>query len=329
MRVDPQGRSGPTRRAARGAAYRRTSSGLYLPASISADLPEQRIVEAAATLPTFGGVTGWAALRWVGARWLSGRGPEVVQPVPLATGYADIRSQPGHLVSQERLGPEELEVHDGLSITIAVRSLYYAIRYAAGIRDAVVLIDMTAFDDVVSLEEIDAYALIHRGWTGAPQARAAIALADENSWSPQETLTRLVWKLDAGLPDVLANRPIFDRRGRHLATPDLLDEEAGVVVEYGGVIHLDPAMRRSDIGREELFRALGLEVVAVTAGMSRESVAARMVAARDRARFVSESRREWTTRPPSWWVSTATVADRRALIGDQRDRLLAYRRTAG
>jgi hypothetical protein len=28
---------------------------------------EQRIVEAAAVLPAYGGVTGWAALRWLGA----------------------------------------------------------------------------------------------------------------------------------------------------------------------------------------------------------------------------------------------------------------------
>lgn len=330
MRVDPSGTSGPTRRAARGRAYRRASSGLYLPASITADLTEQRIVEAAANLPSFGGVTGWAGLHWLGARWLSGRGPdEHAYPVDLATGYADVRNQPGHLVSQERLGPEELTTHEGLPITFAVRSLYYAIRYAAHVRDAVALIDMTAFDDIVALDELGAYALANPGWTGAPQARDAIALADENSWSPQETYTRLRWKLDAGLPDLLTNRPIFDRSGRHLATPDLLDEEAGVVVEYGGAVHLDPAMRRTDIGREELFRTLGLEVVLVTAGMTRESVAARMMAARARALFLSESRRAWTVHAPSWWISTATVRERRALEGERRVRLLAYRRAAG
>ena len=43
-----------------GPRYRRTSHGLYLPVDIDGSVPEQRIVEAAAVLPAYGGVTGWA-----------------------------------------------------------------------------------------------------------------------------------------------------------------------------------------------------------------------------------------------------------------------------
>ena len=38
--------------------------------------------------------------------------------------------------------------------------------------------------------------------------------------------------------------------------------------------------------------------------------------------------RGWTTEPPPWWQSTHTVAMRRALQGEARERLLAYRQAA-
>ncbi len=49
---------------------------------------------------------------------------------------------------------------------------------------------------------------------------------------------RMIWVVDAGLPRPLCNMPIFDRHGRHIGTPDLLDPVAGVVGEYDGALHL-------------------------------------------------------------------------------------------
>jgi hypothetical protein len=309
----------------RGSSYRRTSHGLYLPASISEADPDQRIVEAASVLPAFGGVTGWAVLRWCGARWIDGNDCNGWQPVTLATGYCDVRSQPGIDVSQERLGPDELQTRDGLSIVSPVRALYFAMRYAANPRQAVRFVDMTAFADVVSLPEITAYALAHPGWTGAPQARQALTLADENAWSPMEVDTRLCWRIDAGLPPLLTNRPLFDRAGRHLATPDLIDVEAGVVVECNGAVHLDPVLRRLDVSREELYRSLGLEVVVAVAGQSRPELVRMMQSAHARARCLRESERTWTISPPPWWTPTFTVEQRRSLEPDLRRHLLRHR----
>jgi hypothetical protein len=325
MRADPSGARGPTPRAVRGTSYRRTSQGLYLPAYVSDADPEQRIVEAAAVLPEFGGVTGWATLRWCGARWIDGHGPDGRQPVSLATGYSDIRSQLGIDVSQERLGPGDLLTWDGLPIVSPVRALYFAMRYAANVRRAVRLVDMTAFADIVSLLEITSYVHAHPGWTGAPQAREALTLADENAWSPMEVDTRLCWLVDAGLPPVLTNRPLFDRAGRHLATPDLIEVDAGVVVEYNGAVHLDPVLRRLDVSREDLYRSLGLEVVVAVAGQSRSELARMMRAAHARARFERERERTWTITPPPWWTPTLTVQQRRALEPELRRRLLRHR----
>src|SRR3954468_20256429 len=110
MRLDPTGEAGPTTAQARGRAWRRSSRGLYVPSEVDRSVPEQRIVEAAAVLPAYGGVTGWAALRWCGARWFDGlaQGGRVERPVTLATSCSDVRSQTGIVVSAEGLAPDEL-----------------------------------------------------------------------------------------------------------------------------------------------------------------------------------------------------------------------------
>src|SRR5262245_65964397 len=73
VRRDRNGTTGPTKAQAAGPFWRASSHGLHVPAGVDATVPEQRIVEAAAVLPPYGGVTGWAALRWGGATWFDGR----------------------------------------------------------------------------------------------------------------------------------------------------------------------------------------------------------------------------------------------------------------
>src|SRR5690606_15578456 len=107
VRVDRQGRGGPTPDEVRGRRWRRTSRGFYVPAGTDSSDPEQRIVEAAIALQDdWGGVTGWAGLGWDGAAWFDGfpwgGGPP--RPVTLAIGgNRTIRPQPGFELSEERL----------------------------------------------------------------------------------------------------------------------------------------------------------------------------------------------------------------------------------
>ena len=49
----------------------------------------------------------------------------------------------------------------------------------------------------------------------------------------------LIWMVDADLPRPLMNQPVFDLDGRHVATPDLLDVEAGLACEYNGSLHMN------------------------------------------------------------------------------------------
>ena len=117
MRLDPTGADGPTPAQARGRCVATVESRLCTCRQTSTRAcAEQRIVEAAAVLPAYGGVTGWAALRWLGASWMTGLAPDGQTPLPvvLVTAGDDIRPQPGIQVSAERLNPAELTVHDGL-----------------------------------------------------------------------------------------------------------------------------------------------------------------------------------------------------------------------
>jgi hypothetical protein len=289
---------------------------------------DQRILEASMALPAYGGVTGWAGLRWAGGAWFGGLGVGgLPRPVTLAAGPA-IRAQPGIAVSAERLDPLLLTLVDGVRITIPVRSVDFEMRYAEGLWAAVEVLDMAAYSDLVSIDEMWRYALAHSGWTGIGQERHAIALADENSWSPEETWTRLVWVVVAELPPlVLCNRPLFDRRGNFIGTPDLIDEEAGLIIEYEGTVHLDKARRGSDVKREAQFRGHGLEYMAVVGAdhASSSALAARMHEARSRARFAAPSVRDWTLDTPHWWRPTHSVQLRRGIPPAERRRLLGYR----
>lgn len=334
VRVDPTGTRGPTRGEARGPRWRRTSHGLYVPSDVEVT-DEQQILEAAAVLPRHGAVTGWAALRWLGARWFTGEvpGSGKRRAVDLAIARSsDIRQQSGIRTCQEPWTPYDVVVVDGVPVTVPVRSVSFAMRYASSLWAAVTAADMAAYDDLCSLEEISAYAghaprFGLSAWTGIPQCREALLLADENSWSPREVWMRLVWVKVAGLPGPLMNRPVFDLTGRHLATPDLLDPATGVAGQYDSALHDDRGARRRDARRDDRLRGAGLECFSVVSGESAGQVADRMLETRARAAVRARSRL-WTIDPPPWWTSTLTVDQRRRLSRRDRARLLRYRDVA-
>ena len=328
--VDPTGARGPTRGQARGPRWRTTSRGLFVPDVVSRDLVEQRIVEAAAVLPPGTAVTGWAALRWAGGAWFDGLGPDGSDelPVTLAIGDSTIGRQSGFEISEEHLRPYDLDLVDGLPVTTAERSVTYVMRHAESLLDAVIALDMACYNDLVSVAEVAAYLPTMPAWTGIQQCRTATALANENAWSPREVGVRVTWERHAKLPRLLVNQPVFDGWGRHIGTPDLLDEEAGVVIEYDGALHLAGAQRRRDRDREEAFRRVGLEYLTVMAGDPQPHVVARMQSVRRRAQSRQSPLRDWTTELPAWWVPTSSVNQRRSLDHAQRDRLLRLRRTA-
>lgn len=330
VRIDPAGRSGPTPKASRGPRWRRTGQGYYVRADVDPTGTDQRIVEAAAALPEDGGgVTGWAGLAWPGLRWFDGTpwgGGPLRLPTLAVGGNRAIRPQARFETSEERLAPGDLIVVDGLRITIPVRSVCYEMRYARSDLDAAITLSMACYDDLVSIEEVAAYADTLNGWTGIPQCRDGIGLAVENAWSPAEVPMGVIWGR-TGLGRPLHNQPVFDLDGRHLGTPDLVDPVTGVLGQYDGGLHLAGAQRYRDLRGEETYRAHGLEVVTMLAGDHRNPTLFlnRLVAAYQRAADIPAHRRRWTLEQPDWWHDTSTVAARRALPPHLRPRLLRYR----
>jgi hypothetical protein len=325
VKVDPSGRAGPTRGQARGRRWRRSTRGLVVPSDVAVTT-EQRTLEASAVLIEDEAVTGWAALNWQGARWFDGTSDGVERrDVPLVA-RRHLLTQSGFSVSQEFLNPGEIVDVDDLPITTAVRSVVFEMRRAACLGDAVVALDMACYSDLVSIAEVSAYVSQLGPVTGIQQARDALTEADENSWSPRESQMRGVWTRRAGLTRPLCNAPVFTTDGRHVGTPDLVDPHIGLLGLYNGRDHLTLVGASNDRDQEAAYRDLGLETVTMLATdwydlgafVARAHQAARR--ARDHLGAV-----RWTLTPPPGWVSTSTVARRRALTAEQRRRYLRYR----
>lgn len=324
-RVDPTGKRGPTPGQVAGRYWRAVGHGWYRPVEPATSV-EQRIVDASYGLPAYGGVGGWAALRWWGGRWFEGtRADGSLRDVVLAVGTAHRSHRSGVELTKERLKPDELTVHDGLGLTTAELAVVYEARHAESVGAAVVAIDMACFNDLVSVAEVREKADTMAGWTGIQQVRDALVLATENAWSPQEVTMRLSWTVDTGMGPVQCNRPVFDLDGRHLITPDLLDPVVGVVGEFQGEHHFAREQRRRDLGREALLRDHGLEYVERVAGERHDAFLARLRSTYARAARIPVSDRRWTLELPPGWTPTQTVSQRRLLSERDRARLLAHR----
>ncbi len=280
-------------------------------------------------VPEYAAVTGWAALCWLGGWWFSGleADGDTPRPVPIAQSRRRIRPQQGIALCEERWDPRDVITVDGIGVTTPVRSAWFEMRYARNLRDAVTVLDMAAFHDLVSIAEMWSFAHAHPSYTGIGQCRDAVWLADENVWSPMECELRQIWE-EAGFARPLTNRPVFDLDGKHLGTPDLIDPDAGVMGEYDGAVHRSAGRHARDVVRSDRLHAHGLEGVVMVAEDRRDPSAfkARLRGAYSRAEDVPASRRRWTLELPDWWCPTFTVAQRRAL--DANDRAVWLRNRA-
>jgi hypothetical protein len=325
--VDPAGVSGPTRGQARGPGWRQSSRGFHVPAAVDASLPGQRVAEQAMRLPSGGALTGWASLHLHGATYVDGLAPDgrTLLRVPLAIGRAGhIRGAPEVHLLHEPLPPGEIVIVEGFPCTVVERAVFDAMRTAESVVEAVVIFDMAAEAGLTSLRRMWAYANAHAGWRGVPLVRAALTLASERSWSPNETRLRMGWELEAGLPRPLVNAPVFDLSGRLLGYPDLLDVESGLVGEYDGADHRHATRHSDDVRREAVFRRHGLEVTRVTGPDLRAPgrVRSRILEARARARWEPLGTRRWTVEPPEGWEAGPTLDERL----DHRDFMAEIRR---
>lgn len=322
--LDPSGRDGPTRGQAAGPRWRRSSRGRYVPVAADRQVPEQRILEASMRLPSHGAVTGWAACRLAGANLLDGLLPDgrTERPVHLAVGPGNHRRrEAGVRFLEDRIAGDPVVLRHGVPCFHLLRALFDEMRLADDLGEAVVAMDMVAAAELTSISRMVAYTAGRDGVNGVPQVRKALTLADEDSRSPNETRMRLIWVLGAGLPRPQVNKPVFTLDGRLLGYADLFDEEAGMLGEYDGAEHRKARRQTRDAAREDLCRRAGLEYFKVT-GLDladHDRVVARMLATRERAKFLPPGGRRWTLTPPPGFYEDAPED---AMTLDER---LAYR----
>jgi hypothetical protein len=294
--VDPTGVNGPTKAQA-GRGWRRTSAGLYVPARVTDDLVEQRIIEQGARL-RHGVVTGWAALRLHGAGYLDGLGRDGRTRLRVQVAANGDRIRPSEAVDVRRVGVDEEDVvmRYGVRCASPERGLFDAMRWAECLEDRVIAADMSAAAELTSVRRARAYVRALEHAHDRLLALEALTWADEDAQSPQEVRLRLIWRRWFDWAPPLTNRTVLSLDGRRLGRPDLVSERLGMGAEFDGAEHRNRARHRRDVRRLDDFQRAGLEIATfVGADLDDEDlVVARLQATRRRVR---PEQRAWRLAP--------------------------------
>ena len=241
-------------------------------------------------MPAGAAIGGWAAAYAWGADLLDGLDDRTVAELPVVVCVP----LGGHRVAvagihyrQQRLAGDEVHTRAGIPFTSPARTASDLLHRASDLTEAVVALDamLAAGLRVRDLSLVP-------GRRGAQQARRAVELARPGVRSTWETRLRMLYVLELGFPMPLVNEPVYDLDGRLLGVPDLLDVEAGLVLEFDGARwsgssiaggHRNRDQHRADNVREELFERAGLTVVRADGrdvGQYRRRLMARISAAR-------------------------------------------------
>lgn len=299
LRVDPAGVTGPTPGRARGPHFRRTTPGRCVPVAVTA-WPQQRVLEQAQRLPAGGAVGGWASLLMNGAAYFDGVG----RPVPLVLPPGRTLHPSPEVQAVRVVRAPEVVVRHGVPCLEPHAALLWELARASDDVAALVAADMALAAGVVDLARLQALDWADLPRRGRARVARAARLADDRSLSPRETWLRNVWTEVAGLPRPRCNWVVRGPDDQPVASPDLLDPEAGVAADYDGAAHRSAARHRRDERRREAMARLDLEhVVVVGQGPGDEDeVAARLAAAYARAERHHDLRL-WSAEPgrlPSW-----------------------------
>lgn len=285
VRLDPTGQQGPTPARARGPSWRRTSHGFYVPAATRRDLPEQRIAEAAVRMSAEMRITGWAACRLSGANFFDGlaRDGRTELGVPVCVGPRGQLARSGLRLAYWSVPEKHHARRHGLATVSETWATADAVRLAPSLIEAVVVVDMMCAAELVSIRQLRE--------SGLRFPPGVLDAASEHSLSPNEVRCRMHCRVAVPGARWIVNCPIRDLAGRLLGIADLVDLEAGLVVEFDGAAHRFALRHTKDVVKEDALRRVGIEVVRVTgAEVDDETVVVdRVRAGRTRARFQAES----------------------------------------
>jgi hypothetical protein len=290
----------------RGPLWQRPSYGHYAWAATDLGHPRQRIHAAASRCQAGAAVAGWAAAWMHGAHDLDGLEADGrPSPLPVCTTphlrlVPAIDSALTLRVSRSRLGHDEIVVLDGVPCTSLARTAFDAARFAPDLAEAVTALDALLRATELQIADVVAYAQQRRRWHGRGQVLRAAELSNAWTLSCPESRLRVIWQERAGLPVPLVNCTIVDEAGLPVATADMLDEDAWLVLEYDGAYHATSTQRGLDDQRTQRLHALGLHVARFVADDLRP---ARRQATANRLRLLRRRRLEEVAgRRPAWKV---------------------------
>ncbi len=311
---------GVSRRAIAGTAYERSSRGHHRRAPLSPAAPPapptsaQRVLDAAAVLPPGALLGGWAAAYVHGVDALDGRDPVTLAPLPvpiLLPPGSRRRSTPALAYRQSARPPRGETVHE-IPVTTLWRTVFDLARWAPDVTEAVVAVDAFLAARLVTRPALDRSIAAAPTRRGIVQVRTAVALARAGVGSTWESRLRMFATFEVGLVGLQPNRAVFDRSGRLLGIPDLLDTDAGLALEYDGASwraersggHRDRHQHREDNIREERLERAGLIVVRVDKldlTRHRTLLAHRLRSALAEGRTRDRRRDTWTLDEPEGW----------------------------
>ena len=294
----------------RGPRWRAPFRGVHSPALGAPVTALQRIYDAAELLPAGGVLGGWASAYLLGARELDGAGASgqtveaVTCVVPRQCHLAD---RGGVRYFRADLGDEDRVAVDGVPVTSRIRTGFDLARWAS-LEDGVVALDVMARQTGLDPLAVVGYVREHPRLRRAPAARRAAHLADPGARSTGESRLRVLWLLEAGLPQPVCNAYVVDAVGEVVACTDLLDPRTGMCAEYDGPTHRTLEGHTSDNSREEALEDLGLVVVRATSvdlwRRNRPATARRLQRAHARAALANAGPASWGWRPspavPLW-----------------------------
>jgi hypothetical protein len=182
-------------------------------------------------------------------------------PIFMAMGVDDPRPMRRGVVTSRHCREVELEEIDGVRCASVPETLLACARWLCVI-DLVVLVDCVLHTRACSVDEIR--AVIRPRRPGARRLEQALALADDRSESPYETLLRLLHVL-CGV-EVEPQHEVRDDDGRLLVKADLWVVGTDAFHEFDGDEHEKAARRVRDRRRDRLIDRLGRVRRGYTAG---------------------------------------------------------------
>jgi len=294
----------------RGALWQRPARGVRLWGNDQeiAD-PAVRAHAVAVGPPQDAALTCWAAAYLLGVTDLDGvawtkQGESQLDVHVVRTAARSRIRRPGVTTVRSQLSPSDVVEVDGVRVTSPVRTTFELLRRGPLV-EAVVAADAMLHAGLLSVSDLRTYIDQRPRWRGVPAVRRALALANAAAESPMETRLRLILVL-AGFSQLQVNVPLYERcTALFLGRPDLLEEEAGLIIEYDGSGHRQADRHRSDNAREHGLERAGLIVlrfdghdVFVTPDRTLDVAHA----ARQRGLDRDRRRDSWTRSPIPWWM---------------------------